>query len=151
MKQFGVWLLCCCCSIAVAQSATPIIDKQRAEFNYIMFCQGCHGPQGAGKPGNVPRVHGFMGNFLQVDGGREFLVQVPGSAYSALDNAALAELLNWMLLELSPQQTPADFNYYSAPEVGALRASALTDVDTVREKLIKAMQKQGIDVAENAQ
>lgn len=136
---------------ATVACAVETIDTQRAEFNYKMFCQGCHGPDGVGTPGNVPRVKDFMGNFLRVDGGREFLVQVPGSAYAALDNEQLAQLLNWMLLELSPKETPKSFNYYSAQEVERLRALALTEVDSIRASLIKKMQNKNIDVAENAE
>ena len=115
-----------------------------------MFCQGCHGREGIGRPGNVPRIKDFMGNFLHVEGGREFLVQVPGSAYAALNDTQLAELLNWMLVQLSAQQTPENFQYYNAKEVGTLRTDALTEVDELRAQLIRAMQSQGIDVAEKS-
>jgi hypothetical protein len=150
MKYLWLTIVCFYSCFVIAEQHHPQIDSKRAEFNFVMFCQGCHGRQGAGRPGNVPRVKDFIGNFLRVEGGREFLVQVPGSAFSSLDNKSLAELLNWMLLELSPNETPKDFVLYKQKEVGKLRASALTEVDELRAKLIKTMQSQGIDVAENS-
>ncbi|MDH3643047.1 MAG: hypothetical protein OES38_13180, partial [Gammaproteobacteria bacterium] len=99
-------------------------------------CQGCHLRAGEGAPGSVPRMNGYVGNFLRVPGGREFLVQVPGSANAALDDAALAELLNWMLLTMSPNELPRPWQRYTAQEVGALRAEPLREVETVRAELV---------------
>ena len=49
----------------------------------------------------------------------------------------LAELLNWMLLEISADQLPKDFQPYTAAEVGQYRASPLSDVNAVRLPLIQ--------------
>ena len=112
------------------------INAERARVNYMLNCQGCHLPDGDGV-GDIPRMKGFVGNFLKVPGGREFLVQVPGSANAALDDAALAELLNWMLLEISAAQLPKNFAPYRAEEVGRYRAQPLSDVNAVRTGLIQ--------------
>ena len=112
------------------------IDADRARINYMLNCQGCHLPAGEGV-GDIPQMKNFVGNFLKVPGGRAFLVQVPGSANAALDDAALAELLNWMLLEISADQLPRDFRPYTAAEVGQYRASPLSDVNAVRLPLIQ--------------
>ena len=111
-------------------------NAERARFDYMMNCQGCHLPDGDAA-GDVPRMKGFVGNFLKVPGGREFLVRVPGSANAALNDARLAELLNWMLLEISPDELPADFRPYTASEVGAYRANPLRDVLQTRAELIQ--------------
>ncbi len=112
------------------------VNEQRARFDYMLNCQGCHLPRGEGA-GDVPRMTGFVGNFLKVPGGREFLVQVPGSANAALDDARLAELLNWMLAEISREQLPAGFRPYTAEEVGRYRAMPLHDVLETRAQLIQ--------------
>ena len=112
------------------------VNAERARVNYMLNCQGCHLPDGDGV-GDIPRMKGFVGNFLQVPGGREFVVQVPGSANSALDNEALAELLNWMLLEISANELPENFAPYTAEEVGRYRAQPLSDVNEVRTGLIQ--------------
>ena len=79
------------------------------QFDYMMNCQGCHLPDGAGFPAHVTSrlVAGNLGNFLRVDGGREFLVRVPGSAQSDLGDARLAAVLNWMLVSYVQRRATA--------------------------------------------
>ena len=120
------------------------INPDRARINYMLNCQGCHLPAGEGV-GDIPQMQNFVGNFLKVPGGRAFLVQVPGSANAALDDAALAELLNWMLLEISAAQLPEDFKPYTAAEVGHYRTSPLSDVNAVRLPLIQKIAQLPID------
>ena len=129
-------------NVAVAeQRQMPGVENQaRAEVNYMLNCQGCHGPKGAGvKGGVVPIMQNFVGNFLHVEGGREFLVRVPGSANSALADDALAELLNWILWKQSSMQLPDPFEPYTAAEVASYRQQPLTDVAAEREDLIERM------------
>lgn len=111
-------------------------NDQRPRIDYMLNCQGCHLPNGEGA-GDVPRMTDFVGNFLKVPGGREFLVQVPGSANAPLDDARLAQLLNWMLDEISRDQLPAGFRPYTADEVGEYRTVPLHDVLETRAKLIQ--------------
>ena len=138
---------------SVAGELPGVADPERAETNYMLHCQGCHGPQGEGNArAQVPRMQGFVGNFLKVQGGRAFLVQVPGSANAALSDAALAELLNWMLPTMSASEMPADFVPYHAEEVAGLRRSREADIHTRRTALIEAIRLQGqaIPTAENS-
>mgnify|MGYP003477071957 FL=1 len=114
-----------------------------AEADYMLNCQGCHLPDGSGFPARqVPDLRNQMGRFLSVPGGREFLVQVPGSAQSALNDADLAHLLNWMLLRFSAAQLPANFQPYTAAEVGALRKQPLARVSEVRSELLERIARQ---------
>jgi mono/diheme cytochrome c family protein len=131
---------------AVGVEAPAGVDNPaRAEFNYRMHCQGCHGPDGSGtSDGAVPTMNGFLGNFLRVDRGREFLVRVPGSANAAMSDAALAEVLNWLLPRISAQQIPSDFQPFRETEVAAWRAEPLQDVVGMRNTLIARMAELGI-------
>ena len=114
-----------------------------AEADYMLNCQGCHLPDGSGFPARqVPDLRNQMGRFLSVPGGREFLVQVPGSAQTALNDADLAHLLNWMLLRFSAAQLPANFQPYTAAEVGALRKQPLARVSEVRSELLERIARQ---------
>ena len=114
-----------------------------AEADYMLNCQGCHLPNGSGFPARqVPDLRNQMGRFLSVPGGREFLVQVPGSAQTALNDADLARLLNWMLLRFSAAQLPADFQPYTAAEIGALRKQPLAQVSEVRSELLERIARQ---------
>jgi hypothetical protein len=117
------------------------INPERARVNYMLNCQGCHLAAGQGVLGLVPRMSNYVGNFLRVPGGREFLVQVPGSANAAIDNAALAELLNWILVTMSPDELPESWQHYTAVEVGALRAVPLREVEAIRARLVQRIEQ----------
>jgi len=66
-----------------------VANENRARMNYMLNCQGCHGPTAEGNDAaDIPRMKDFVGNFFRVDGGREFLVQVPGSSSAAINDAA---------------------------------------------------------------
>jgi mono/diheme cytochrome c family protein len=110
-------------------AASPAVD-------YALNCQGCHRDDGSGTPGSVPALAGSVGRFTAIAGGREFLVRVPGVAQSPLDDAALAEVLNWMLARFGAPDVARDFAPYTAAEVGNLRRQPLTNVDRVRAALL---------------
>ncbi|EJM37856.1 hypothetical protein PMI26_04823 [Pseudomonas sp. GM33] len=117
--------------------------------NYQLQCAGCHLGDGTGSAANdTPRMKGFVGNFLKVPGGREFLVRVPGMSQSALNNAQLADLLNWLMRKdgMAGESLPADYQPYTAEEVAALRAQTMLNLPGTRSELIKAMRAQGIAI-----
>ena len=119
--------------------------------NYQLQCLGCHLTNGEGAPRNdVPRMTDFVGNFLKVEGGREFLVRVPGSSQSALNNQQLADLLNWMLKHdgIAGGSTPESFKPYSREEVSAYRKENIKDLPGVRRHLLDQMRKIGITIPE---
>jgi len=118
------------------------VDENRARVNYMLNCQGCHGANANGNDAaDVPRMNGFVGNFLRVPEGRAYLVQVPGSANASIDDANLAELLNWMIPYFSRDEMPDDFTPYTGREITALRSSPEEDVLGKRRKLIGAIRK----------
>ena len=121
--------LCSLCSHADGLS--------QPQINYILHCQGCHLPDGAGTPGKVPALRGEVGRFLHVQGGREFLIQVPGTAQSALTDAEVAAVLNWILQNFSKDVLPADFEPYSEEEISRYRHQPLADVSAVRAGLME--------------
>jgi hypothetical protein len=108
--------------------------------DYMLQCQGCHLADGSGSPGSVPSLRGSVGRFLTVPGGRAYLVRVPGSSQSALDDGALAAVLNWMIRSFGPEEVARDFEPYSGEEVGHLRRPPLTDVAATREELVRRIE-----------
>jgi len=122
-------------ALALLASASTVQAGPRVD--YMLHCQGCHLPDGSGTPGRVPALRGQVARFLQVEGGRAYLVRVPGSAFSALDDARLAAVLNWMVAEFGPSESARGFRGYTAAEVAPLRADALVDVDAERARLLK--------------
>jgi mono/diheme cytochrome c family protein len=118
--------------VAGAAAADPHVD-------YMIECQGCHLPDGSGKPGAVPTLRDSMGRFVEVPGGRAFLVQVPGSAMSPLSDARLAAVLNWMIREFGPEDAARRLRPYDAAEVAVWRSKPLVDVEATRAALIASM------------
>jgi mono/diheme cytochrome c family protein len=122
-------------AVAVATQPTDALAGPPA-IDYALNCQGCHLANGAGTPGSVPALAGSVAKFLSVPGGREYLVRVPGVAQSTLEDAELAEVLNWMLARFDSEHVPAGFRPYTGDEVGRLRKNPLTNVVRVRSELL---------------
>lgn len=118
---------------ALSADADPRVD-------YMLQCQGCHLGDGSGAPGSVPALGGSVGRFLAVEGGRAYLVRVPGASQSPLDDARLAGVLNWILREFDAAALPDDFVPFSAEEVARVRRPPLTDVESVRAQLLGELE-----------
>ncbi len=113
-------------------------------INYILHCQGCHLVDGAGTVDKVPALKNEVGRFLHVPGGREFLIQVPGSSQSALTDAEVAAVLNWILENFSSEQLPVGFVPYMTTEISRYRQPPLANVSAVRANLMKEISNSGM-------
>lgn len=109
--------------------------------DYERQCRGCHRADGFGVPGAIPPLSNAMGLFLQVEGGREYLIRVPGVANAPIDDVRLAALLNWTLRRYSPRETPADFVEFSAEEIGRYRPHPLYEVQATRARLVEKIRR----------
>ena len=121
--------------LLVAGAGAVEINEERAQFNYQMFCQGCHTPDGLGAL-TVPRMKDHVGYFLETPRGREYLVRVPGSATSALNDDQLAEVLNWILVEFAGDSLAPNYVAYTSDEVGRMRLEPLNEVEDYRVELL---------------
>ena len=141
IKFFLICLLLLLLCINTTTGANEILARQ----NYILNCQGCHLPDGSGSKGNVPKMNDFVGYFLHVPGGREFLVQVPGAAGAPISDQELADVMNWILLNFSKNELPDPFIPYDAEEIAELRKEPLIEIHQRREELIvKIKDKLGV-------
>ena len=128
--------------LITALMSVPALATERVVSDYMLSCQGCHLSNGRGYPEHgVPKMNGFVANFLKVPGGREYLVQVPGSAQAALSDERLAALLNWILTSFSEKQLPEGFVPYSAAEVRKLRIHPIVKVTSTRAELVQYINK----------
>ena len=118
-------------------SPLTVADDQRAQFNYMIHCQGCHLPDAVGFSGRVPRMKDFAGFFLHSDEGREFLIRVPGVSTASLPDDQVAELINWLLVTYSAPQLPVDFRPFTEPEVAGLRANPERDPESTRRTILQ--------------
>ena len=136
-RCFATFLLLCLTTTIV--NAADDVAERRAKFNYQMFCQGCHAADGSGHK-SVPELKGFMHKFMASQQGREYLVRVPGSANSVLDDEQLSEVLNWMLAEFAGPQSTADWQPYQAEEVAEYRKNPLFETIKYRQALLQSLK-----------
>jgi hypothetical protein len=114
---------------------SPLAGAYEPRINYMLQCMGCHTPDGSGEPGRVPSLKETLVPFASSAAGRRFLVQVPGVSQSTLSDAELAQLLNWMIRDLSAEK-PASFKHFTATEVAGYRRTPLVNVQAAREQLL---------------
>lgn len=127
-------------SQVIAALIAANVDPAKARLNYMLNCQGCHAVDGRGL-NDIPTMADFVGKFLAVDGGRAYLVRVPGSANSPLSDAELAEVLNWILLTMSHAQLPQPFVPYTSNEVYTFRQQPLNDAAAKRHQLLTLLDQ----------
>jgi len=125
-------------ALACAASARTADAVGGPELDYMLQCQGCHLPDGSGSPGAVPSLHG-VGRFLRTSRGREYLIRVPGSSQSPLSDAALAELLDWIVVRFDPETAARGFQRFDAAEVARWRRPPLAEVDALRAALLREL------------
>lgn len=127
-----------------AHGYDPDRSDRLARQSWMLQCQGCHRPTGMGTPPGTPPLAGQVASFLKIKGGREYLGRVPGVATAALDDAELANLLNWTLRTFDPGNIPQGFAPYTADEIGRLRRQPLrTDAKAVRQSLVASLKLGG--------
>jgi hypothetical protein len=149
MRGAAALALCLTATLPAAaadyQAGAPLETFAGARADFAFRCKGCHGFAGEGTPGHVPRLDGFVGLFTQVDGGRDYLMRVPGVARAALDDERLAAVLNWMLETYGGDAVAPGFVPYTAAEVGAARRQPLAAArEDTRARLIFQMRDRGL-------
>lgn len=104
------------------------------EHDYTLHCSGCHLADGTGAPDAVPSLIG-LDRFLRVPEGRAYLIRAPGVAQAPIDDARLAALMNWVVLQFGESEvSPA----YTDAEVNRWRAQPLRDPRELRARLLEA-------------
>jgi len=98
-----------------------------AQAKYLLHCRGCHLANGTGVPPDVPTLIDEIGRLVATPVGREYVVRVPGVSQSALDDAGLAVVLNWILETFNTDTLPPDFRRYSVVEITEARKKILAD------------------------
>ena len=122
MRTYRVWLLTAVLCLCHANAG---MADQRP--TYMLHCGGCHLADGRGNPPEVPSLRDDLGRILQVEGGRDYIVRVPGAAQAPVSNQAVADILNWILTEFNGATLGAEFSALSAQEVAAARERVLAD------------------------
>jgi hypothetical protein len=119
-----------------AAQASPAQD-------YMLFCMGCHGAQAEGVPGKVPALAHSLGLFMRTPAGRNYLLRVPGASNSALSDAQLTEVLNWLAREYNAPELAPDVKMFTVEEVTAARHTPLISVLATRREVVKSLAASG--------
>lgn len=121
-------------------SMPGVSRPQQAHIDYMLKCQGCHRIDGSGDTVSNPPMNQKVARFLSVPGGRAFLGRVPGVATVDLDDARLADVLNWTLYRFDRGNLPKGFKPYTAVEIAILRSRPLrTERAAARAALVAQM------------
>ena len=131
-------------ALAAALAASLMSSAAHASpaQDYMLYCMGCHGPQARGVPGKIPPLAGSLALYMRTPAGRDYVLRVPGAANSALPDAQLAAVLNWLATSygVEGQPPPAPF---TVAEVASARHMPLADVQQRRREVIAALAASG--------
>jgi mono/diheme cytochrome c family protein len=129
---------------AVAYAATAFLSsaaRASPAQDYILNCMGCHGTQAEGVPGKVPPLANMLSRFMRTPEGRDYVLRVPGAANSALSDAQLAAVLNWLAVTYDSGTTNLD--PFTIEEVSAVRRKPLVSVLATRSAVVRGLATTG--------
>ena len=119
-----------------ATELVGVSNSQRAEYNWVMHCRGCHGVDARGSEDGAPNMVGEVSKFLHSQEGRAFLGRVPGVAFVELSDSDIADLLNWSLQTFDQEHIPKKFKPFTAEELSKLRLDPLISKAEITRKII---------------
>jgi mono/diheme cytochrome c family protein len=110
--------------------------------DYMLHCMGCHGAEARGVAGKVPPLAVSLNRFMRTPQGRDYVLRVPGAANSALGDAQLAAVLNWLAERYAAPGEPRAAPFTVA-EVSRERHSPLADVKATRREVLRGLAASG--------
>jgi cytochrome c553 len=131
---------------AATLAAVLLAGEARAspQQDYILYCMGCHGDQGQGVAGKVPPLAGSLALFMRSAAGRDYLLRVPGAANSALTDAQLTAVLNWLAASFPPAAAAAPApEPFTVAELARARRLPLANVQETRREVVRALAASG--------
>jgi len=136
MRAFGLGAAALALAAGPVLAAAPMAPVPGvfsfAQARYLESCGGCHGLQGRSWDPDVPRLESVVGQFLCSAAARDYVVRLPNVAFARQDDAALTELLNFVMFTLGGDSVPAGARPYTVDEVAALRRQPLKNRDVLR-------------------
>ena len=105
------------------------------EEAYILHCGGCHLPDGRGVEPEVPTLVNELGKLIQLPGGRDYIIRVPGASQAPISDQQLADILNYILVEFNENTLADNFKPLSGAEVAIARPNILADPFKHRDEL----------------
>jgi mono/diheme cytochrome c family protein len=139
-------LLLACLGAVTALIGLPSsrADAPRAAAqNYMLRCMGCHGADGEGIAHRIPALRTRLPWFMATPEGRVYLLRVPGASNSALSDAELAAVMNYLAERFGGENPGTGLAPFTAEEVARSRRPALTAVAQERRELIQRLAARG--------
>jgi mono/diheme cytochrome c family protein len=126
----------------VAAEAIDQLGGPRGD--YILNCGGCHGIHGISNATFVPSLKDLMGYYLRMPEGRAYLPRLPNVAFSTLNDARLAGVLNYVVFDMGGASAPPGSKPYGAAEVAKWRRQPLTEVvlSDYRRQMVETLIKE---------
>jgi mono/diheme cytochrome c family protein len=129
-------------AVALAAGAFSATVPASPPQDYTLYCMGCHGAQAQGVPGRIPPLAGSVSLFMRTPEGRDYVLRVPGAANSALPDAQLAAVLNWLADSYGSPGAPRPVPF-TVDEVSRVRRMPLADVQARRREVIRTLAATG--------
>ena len=129
-------------AVALAPGAFAAAVPASPAQDYTLYCMGCHGAQAQGVPGKIPPLAGSVSLFMRTPEGRDYVLRVPGAANSALPDAQLAAVLNWIAASYGAQGEPPPAPF-TVDEVTRVRRTPLVDVQARRREVVRLLAASG--------
>lgn len=129
-------------AVALAAGAFTTTVPASPAQDYTLYCMGCHGAQAQGVPGRIPPLAGSVSLFMRIPEGRDYVLRVPGAANSALPDAQLAAVLNWLAESYGVPDAPRPVPF-TVDEVTRVRRTPLADVQARRREVIRSLAATG--------
>src|SRR6202521_6096101 len=123
-------------ALAGAASASPGQD-------YMLYCMGCHGAEAQGVAGKIPPLAGALARFMRTSAGRNDVLRVPGAGHSALSDARLAAVLNWLAERYGAPDEPRPAPF-TEEELALARRGPLADVRAARREVVRNLTATGV-------
>ena len=129
-------------AVALAAGACATALHASPAQDYTLYCMGCHGAQAQGVPGKIPPLAGSVSLFMRSAEGRDYILRVPGAANSALPDAQLTAVLNWLAESYGAPGAPPPVPF-TVDEVARVRRTPLADVQARRREVVRSLAATG--------
>jgi mono/diheme cytochrome c family protein len=129
-------------AFAVAACVSVVAHASPAQ-DYMLNCMGCHGTAAQGVPGKVPPLANALSRFMRTPEGRNYVLRVPGAANSALSDAQLAAVLNWLAVTYDSSASANQLAPFTSTEVSLLRHQPLISVLATRSQVVRNLANTG--------
>jgi hypothetical protein len=152
MKKINRRDICIALS-AIFFSASGIVNagdkpySNQGRIDFLLHCSGCHAQDGRGlEHKGIPALKDQVGYFLRTEGGRAYLMQIPGLLSAGMPDARAADVTNYILVRFAGASLPENFVPYIEEEAKRYRETRPADIPGKRRLLATQLSEIGITI-----